>query len=135
MLGLSEEEGLEGRSLVELANTTDNPERLVASEYHAMGAPTSAFMLRRGSLKYHYYEGYCPELFDLAADPEETKDLAGDPKSQPVLDEFETILRNRIDPVAIDRRAKDDMAALIESYGGRERAMELGRTGSTPVPI
>ena len=26
------------------------------------------------------------------------------------------------------------MAALIESYGGREKAIDLGRTGSTPVP-
>ena len=132
--GVPEEEKLEGRSLIDLANTADDPERLVTSEYHAMGAPSSAFMLRRGPLKFNYYEGYDPELFDLEADPEETKNLAEDAASISILDEFEAILRDRIDPGTIDRLAKNDMAALIESFGGREKAMDLGRTGSTPVP-
>lgn len=132
--GAPEEEDLEGRSLIDLANIADDPERLVTSEYHAMGAPSSAFMLRRGRWKFNYYEGYEPELFDLAADPEETKNLAADDASMSILGEFEAILRDRVDPATIDRLAKNDMAALIESYGGREKATDLGRTGSTPVP-
>lgn len=123
-----------GRSLIELATDADDCDRLVTSEYHAMGAPSSAFMLRRGNWKYHYYEGYAPELFDIQDDPEETKDRAADPEVKSILDDFENILRGKVDTAAVDRQAKDDMAALIESYGGREKAIDLGRTGSTPVP-
>jgi hypothetical protein len=51
-----------------------------------------------------------------------------------ILDRFEETLRAKLNPAAIDRRAKDDLAALIESYGGRETTMDLGRSGATPVP-
>jgi choline-sulfatase len=125
---------LSGRSLIELATNSDNIERLVTSEYHAMGAPTSAFMLRRGNWKYHYYEGYAPELFNISDDPEELDDRAADPHVKLVLDGFEKTLRTQLDPSAIDRRAKNDLAALVEGYGGRETAMNLGRSGATPVP-
>jgi choline-sulfatase len=125
---------MSGRSLIELATATDDTERLVASEYHAMGAPTSAFMLRQGNWKYHYYEGYEPELFNIADDPEEIDDQAANPAVKFVLDRFEEKLRAQLDPAAIDRQAKDDLAALIESYGGREAAIDLGRSGATPVP-
>ena len=133
-LGEDTEGQTEGDSLIDLANAPDARERLVASEYHAMGAPTSSFMLRRGDWKYHYYEGYAPELFNMSSDPEEENDLAAAPESKSVVDEFEATLRKRVDPAAVDRRAKDDMAALIEIYGGREKAIDLGRTGSTPAP-
>ena len=133
-LGEDTEGQTEGDSLIDLANAPDARERLVAREYHAMGAPTSSFMLRRGDWKYHYYEGYAPELFNLSSDPEEENDLAAALEFKSVVDEFEATLRKRVDPAAVDRRAKDDMAALIEIYGGREKAIDLGRTGSTPVP-
>ena len=58
-------------------------------------------------------------------------DRADDPASKPILDKFEAMLREMVDPATIDRAAKDSMAALIESYGGREKAIDLGRTGST----
>ncbi|MEC7536971.1 MAG: sulfatase, partial [Pseudomonadota bacterium] len=109
-------------------------DRLVTSEYHAMGAPSSAFMLRQGEWKYHYYEGYAPELFNISDDPEELADRANDPASKPILDKFEAMLREIVDPAKIDRTAKDSMAALVEGYGGREKAIDLGRSGSTPVP-
>jgi choline-sulfatase len=99
-----------------------------------MGAPTSAFMLRQGNWKYHYYEGYEPELFNIADDPEEIDDQAANPAVKFVLDRFEEKLRAQLDPAAIDRQAKDDLAALIENYGGREAAIDLGRSGATPVP-
>jgi choline-sulfatase len=125
---------LSGKSLFEMASSQNDPDRLVASEYHAMGAPSSAFMLRQGDWKYHYYEGYAPELFNIAEDPEELTDRANDPVSKAVLDKFEGKLRRIVEPTKIDRAAKDSMATLIESYGGREKAINLGRTGSTPVP-
>ena len=99
-----------------------------------MGATSAAFMLRRGRYKYHHYVGFEPELFDLELDPEETTDLAGDPGHRNTLEGFAALLRTRLDPAAVDRKAKDDQAALVERFGGREQAMQLGRAGSTPVP-
>ncbi len=125
---------LAGRSLLELAAEPDDVERTVFSEYHSMGATSAAFMLRRGRYKYHHYVGFEPELFDLELDPEETTDLAGDPGHRNTLEGFAALLRTRLDPAAVDRKAKDDQAALVERFGGREQAMQLGRAGSTPVP-
>ena len=91
-------------------------------------------MLRKGRYKYHYYVGYRPELFDLADDPEELHDLAGDPAHTTTLVEMETLLRKRLDPEAVDRKAKADQAALIARFGGPEAAKNAGAPGTTPVP-
>lgn len=133
--GLPPEPGLPGRSLFELAGEPDDPERIGFSEYHAVGAASGAFALARGRFKYHYYVGYAPELFDLHADPEETRDLAGDPAQGPVLAAFERTLRQLLDPEAVDRRAKDDQNALVARFGGRELALRTGTPGATPAPI
>lgn len=129
-----EEAALPGRSLFELASASPEPDRMAFSEYHAVGAPSAAFMLRRGRFKYHHYVGFDPELFDLDTDPEETTDLAGDPAHAATVAECETALRSLLDPEAVDRAAKADQAALIERFGGREAAMKLGAPGATPVP-
>jgi choline-sulfatase len=131
---LPQAEPLPGRSLLELAAAPDDRERWGFSEYHAVGAPSGAFMLARGRYKYHHYVGYAPELFDLEADPEEAHDLAGDERHAPVLREFEATLRAMLDPEAIDRRAKDDQNALVARFGGRERALSMGPPGATPAP-
>ena len=125
---------LPGRSLFELASAPADPDRIAFSEYHAVGAPSAAFMLRRGRYKYHHYVGYPPELFDLETDPEELDDLAGDAAHAGTLAELEAALRAMLDPDAVDRRAKADQAALIERFGGREAAMDYGAPGATPVP-
>jgi hypothetical protein len=44
------------------------------------------------------------------------------------------LLYERLDPVAVDRRAKDAQNALVVSFGGREAAWQLGPKGATPVP-
>lgn len=125
---------LTGRTLLEIANQPDDTQRLVSSEYHAMGATSSAFMLRQGEWKYHYYEGFEPELFNIDEDPEELNDRAADPGALTIRAEFDATLRSMLEPAKIDRQAKDDQAALIERYGGREKAIDLGRSGATPVP-
>ena len=51
-------------------------DRTVFCEYHAVGSITGIFMVRFGRYKYVHYEGYRPQLFDLEADPGETRDLA-----------------------------------------------------------
>ena len=63
----------------EIAAEPADPDRAILSEYHAAGAVSGAFMLRKGRFKLNWYIGFPPELFDLQADPEELTDLAGDP--------------------------------------------------------
>lgn len=129
-----DERGFPGRSLFELGREPDNPDRAVLSEYHAVGSTSGAYMLRKGRYKYHYYVGLPPELFDLEADPEEATDLAGDPRFTLVLEEMEADLRRMLDPEVVDAKAKAAQAELIDRFGGREKAMNLGAKGATPAP-
>ncbi|MGZ0189662.1 MAG: sulfatase-like hydrolase/transferase, partial [Alphaproteobacteria bacterium] len=127
-------DGLPGRSIFEIAGKADAPDRVAFSEYHAVGSPSGAFMVRKGRWKFHYYAGYPPELFDLESDPEETINLATDPAYANEVDMMEGVLRQICDPDAVDAQAKADQAALIERHGGREAAMLAGTPGATPVP-
>ncbi len=121
-----------GRSLFSLPAA--DPSRVAFSEYHAVGAASGAFMIRKGDWKYHYYVGFSPELFNLARDPEEFVDLAGDPSCGDVLADMHRELLAICDPVVVDRQAKAAQAALIEQFGGREKAMNFGAAGATPAP-
>jgi len=62
--------------LNEIAAQDYDPERVVFSEYHAAGAVSGAFMVRKGRWKLISYIGFEDELFDLKNDPEETKNVA-----------------------------------------------------------
>ena len=123
------------RSLIDIATAPAEPERVVFSEYHAAGAVSGAFMLRKGRWKYNYYEGFAPELFDLENDPEECIDLAADPASEPVLAAMHAEMLKICNPVAVDAQAFADQAAMIERHGGREAALKLGAPGATPPPV
>jgi choline-sulfatase len=126
---------LPGRSLLEIGNAPDDPARMVFSEYHAFASPSAAFMLRDGRYKYNHYVGYPPELFDLGADPQEERNLAGDEIHALLVAAFERQLRAMLDPEAADARAKADQAALIARFGGPEKACNVGAPGATPAPI
>ncbi len=129
-----EEKDLPGESLFEIADGPDEPDRTVFSEFHALGAKTGLFMIRRGNFKYIHYVDHAPELFDLEADPEELSDLAADPAHQNLLRELEAALREVVDPDEVDRRAKADQAALVERYGGREAVIAMGNSFASPPP-
>lgn len=124
---------LPGASLYGFAQEPDELERAVFSEYHAAGADTASYMIRRGNFKYIHYVNYAPELFDLEADPEELNDLSLNPAHQSTLKEMEAELRRILDPEEVDRRAKADQAALVERHGGREVIMNTP-AGATPTP-
>lgn len=132
----AEEADLPGRSLFDIAATGFDPERVAFSQYHASASPTGCFMLRKGRYKFNYYVDYPAELFDLEADPEEENDIAGDPAYADICQEYETLLRQIVDPELADRQAKDDQNAIVEFHGGREKILrdKMGTQAYTPAP-
>lgn len=122
------------RSLYRIMSEPHDPERIAFSEYHAAGAVSGAFMVRKGRWKYHCYVGFEPELFDLESDPEELTNLAYDSSAAGILGEMHDTLLAICDPDAADAQAFKDQADLIERHGGREAARLLGAPGATPPP-
>jgi choline-sulfatase len=108
--------------------------RTVMSEYHAAGASAACFMVRLGSFKYVHYVGMPPQIFHLASDPQERRDLGGDPGYAGVIAEAEAMLRKVVDPEAADRLARADQAAKIAELGGRDAILSRGAFGYSPVP-
>jgi choline-sulfatase len=124
---------LPGASLFDVAHGAQ-PARPVISEYHATASTAAAYMIRFGRFKYCHYVAYRPQLFDLAADPEEVVDLAADPRYAATVAEGERRLRAALEPEGTDARAKRRQAELLASYGGREKALARGDLGFTPAP-
>ncbi len=108
--------------------------RTVLCEYHATGAATGAFMIRKGRFKFVYYVGMPPQLFDLDADPQETRDLGQEPGYQGLVAQCEAELRLVVDPEAADALAKGDQHARIEAYGGRDAILSRGSFAYSPAP-
>ena len=125
---------LPGRSLMEIASEADDETRAVFSEYHAAGATTGAFMIRKGRWKYIYYAGFEPQLFDLKADPQELNDLGTSPEHEAVLADLYRELLDICNPEEVDVRAKTDQAAIVAAHGGAAAVLERGGFGATPAP-
>jgi choline-sulfatase len=94
--------------------------RLGFAEYHALGSRTGSFMLREGDDKLLYHVGMAPQLFDLAADPEETHDLVAEGRGHVRATELEQRLRAIVSPEAADAQAKADQRARAQELGGKE---------------
>lgn len=124
----------DGTPLTTLAKEPADPERVILSQYHAVGAVSGAFMLRKGRWKLNHYVGFEPELFDLENDPEETRNLAAEPEFETVRDDLMAVLLELLDPDEVNEQAFADQAAMIERYGGREAALKIGAPGATPAP-
>jgi len=127
---------LPGKSWFDMANESDDRERIAFSEYHASRSPSGSYMIRKGRFKYIHYVGFQPELFDLETDPEEANNLSGDPAYADTLRAYEAHLHTIVDPIAVDQQANDAQKALILSRGGPEEVMANLVTTShhTPVP-
>jgi choline-sulfatase len=78
---------------------------LVASEYTAEGSIAPCFMLRRGRFKYIWCEADGGQLFDLAADPAELRNLAGAREYDAVERNMLTELHKRWDVQSIQAAA------------------------------
>jgi choline-sulfatase len=70
---------MDAHSLLPLIDGTETEARDVFSEYHVEKVHASCYLVRRGDLKYTYIHGHGGQLFDLATDPGERHNLAGDP--------------------------------------------------------
>ena len=123
-----------GKSLWKIADQNDDVGRVVFSEYHAVGAATGCFMIRKRNFKYVYYVDYPAQLFDLESDPLEQNDLINDPSHVALVREFEKELRHICDPELVDQRAKRDQATLVEKHGGRDAVLKRGSFNGTPAP-
>lgn len=123
-----------GDNLLSIAASPNDSERSIFSEYHAAGAVSGAFMIRKGRWKYIHYVGFEPELFDLKDDPDECLNLAEQAEFLAVVESMHAELLTIVDPKEIDSLAYGDQDALITSYGGRNRALKLGAPGATPPP-
>jgi choline-sulfatase len=122
-----------GISLSRLAGG-ERPQRTVLSEYHGMGSTTGAFAIRNGRYKYIHYVKYRPQLFDLEADPDETRDLSSDPQYAAARQDCESKLRAMLSPENVDARAKQRQAEQLERHGGREAVIARGDLGFSPPP-
>lgn len=130
--GLPWDADLPGRPLQQIAASAPEPEREILSQYHAVGAVSGGFMLRKGRWKFIEYVGFAPELFDLEADPEETRNIAED---QPeVVRDLAAALRRHVDPEQADAAAFAAQDRLIARYGGIDAALNAGVRGATPPP-
>jgi choline-sulfatase len=123
-----------GKSLLKIANAPDDDSRAVFSEYHAAGAASGAFMLRKGRWKYIHYVGMAPQLFDLIADPEELSDLGTAESHSAIVAELHADLLAICDPEQVDDRARADQAAIVKAHGGTRAVLERGGFGATPAP-
>nr|WP_306265564.1 sulfatase-like hydrolase/transferase [Pararhizobium sp. IMCC3301] len=130
--GVAGGDALPGDSLIALANTPRD--RPVFAEYHAAGSDTGVFALRKGRWKYVEYVGAPPQLFDLAADPEEDRDLGTDPAQADVRSDLATALRRICDPEAVNAQAFADQAGVIAANGGRAVIAGVGDIPFTPAP-
>src|SRR5947209_6976894 len=123
---------LPGMPLIDVVRGTVR--RTILCEYHATGAATGAFLIRKGPLKYVHYVGMPPQLFDLDADPQESRDLARDPGYRGLVADCERELRRVVDPEAADRQARADQGERIAAMGGREAILARGSFGYSPAP-
>jgi choline-sulfatase len=106
--------------------------RTLFAEYHGTGSRVASYMLRQGADKLIYHAGFPPQLFDLAADPQELHDLAADQPAK--VEALEAALRQILDPEATDARAKADQRAMAERIGGNQAIRERGAFPFTPPP-
>ena len=122
---------LPGDSIWSIANDDDR-DRTVFSEYHAVGSRHASYMLRDRQHKYIHYAHEPAQLFDMEADPQELNNIAD--SSPDIVADFEHRLAEICDPAEQDRRAKEDQAAKIESFGGVEAVLSRGAFDNSPVP-
>ena len=124
---------LPGADLREII-ATPPAHRYALSEYHAIASRDGVFMLADAEHKYVHYVNEPDQLFNFIKDPTEVNNLATDPGSAAILQRFKTALRERLEPNAINNRARADQAACIEAAGGEAHLRAQGFFEDSPAP-
>ena len=104
------------------------------AEYHGLGSKNASFMLRDGDMKLVFHVDMPAQLFDLARDPDERRDLAAAPEHAAKRAELEGKLRAIVDPEAADWRAKAEQRAKAAQFGGTRAILDRGGIPYTPAP-
>ena len=95
-------------------------------------------MVRWENWKYVHYVGHEVQLFDLAQDPHELRDLADDTVNDPVvmaaLQEGERRLRAICDPEEVNAQCFDDQKRRIAELGGVDACKAVYGFNHTPTP-
>ena len=116
---------LDGDSLLPLMQRdTRDWKNFAFSEYLAHGVQRPMAMLRKGWYKFNYSLGDAPELYDIAEDPGEFRNLANDKAYRAICRELEAELLVDWDPIAIEKqvRASQKARMLIDrATGGQWR--------------
>lgn len=121
--GTEQPELADGRSLLPILGGDHEPERTVYGEYLGEGAIAPILMIRRDDLKYVYCDADPPQLYDLAADPDELVNLCTVTGHADTVAAFEADVHNRWRPTEIK-------AAVIASQHARrtvDTALRKGR--------
>jgi choline-sulfatase len=122
-----------GSSLLRLAAEPDRP-RTILAQQHCAGAATGTYGLSDGRWKYICAVDGPELLFDLAADPGETRNLAGDPAQAETLAGMRRQLRARLDPEAVEAACKASQARRLAAAGGRAAVLGRPLSAYTPAP-
>jgi choline-sulfatase len=88
---------LDGRDLSPVLKGRDARQAEVVGEYLAEGYDAPVVMIRRGARKFVYSVTDGPELYDLAADPQELRNLALEPAHRGAADRLAEEVRQRWD--------------------------------------
>jgi len=112
-----------GESMVKWLDNESEPWRDIAvSEYYAHNISSGYAMLRHGQYKYVYHtradeqNGPERELYDLAADPKEFKNLANDPDQKQRIEQMHAMLLKEVgeDPEIREQQCRREIA---KGYG------------------
>jgi choline-sulfatase len=103
---------VDGRSVLpHLSGASDHDE--VVSEYLAEGAIAPIVMIRRGRHKFIHSPADPDQLFDLASDPHERADLAGEVASAGLVEGFRREIAARWDLERLDREVRESQRRRI----------------------
>ncbi len=96
---------IDGWSLAPFLHGTESgwDNDIVVGELLAEGAIAPLVMIRRDQYKYVYSEPDPDQLYDLSADPHELKNLAGQPESEEIRNEFKAEVMARWDLAALNQ--------------------------------
>ena len=99
---------VDGESLAPLLDgSRPERDRTIFAEYHGYLSPSDAYMVIKGDYKYCRYLLEPCELYNLAEDPAEERDLGDAPELAEVRADLEQEIRRRVDIEAVAERIRE----------------------------